>query len=211
MRQTNYYSQINPSELAILPPYTPPNRPRNVKNRGSVRLQANNQDVIFTGPLMEVVYSGCKYNSIVFVADQTQTEFLNWLESASKAVGVCIGKNPTNFKFTSPNPHEMSVTTPSSNPDLYPNELRCRLSTTRTGPDIDNQEITTIFRLTNDPNHSVSPADIRAHGIVRPIFKLGYFKLGESYGIELTLLKALYNPPADMSIPNEHYDFAMTQ
>jgi hypothetical protein len=155
------------------------------------------------------VYSGCKYNSIVFAADQSQTEFLNWLEEVSKQVGNQIKASPSSYKFTTATPHEMAVATSSSNPDLYPNELRCRLSTTRNGPDIDNQEINTLFRLVSDPVQSVNPSDIRAHGIIRPIFRLGYFKLGEAYGIELTLLKALYDPPVDMSIPNDDYSFAV--
>jgi hypothetical protein len=156
---------------------------------------------------MQVVYSGCKYNSIVFVADQSQTEFLNWLESVSAAVGSIITHNPSNFKFTTSNPAGMFITTVSSNPDMYPNELRCRLSTNRTGTDISDQEITTVF--INSKNHdTVLPEDVRARGVVKPIFKLGYYKLGEAYGIELTLLKGLYEAPPDMSIPNEDYDFA---
>lgn len=163
---------------------------------------------MFTGPELEVVYSGCKYNSIVFVANESQTEFLNWLESVSKAVGSIIKQAPANYKFSSLDPSPMSISTISSNPDMYPNELRCRLSTNRTGPDIDSQEITTAFLLARNPGQAIDPADIRARGTIRPIFKMGYYKLGEAYGIELTLLKALYDPPADMSIPNADYAFA---
>jgi hypothetical protein len=156
---------------------------------------------------MKVVYSGCKYNSIVFAADESQTEFLNWLDAASKAVGSIIGQAPANFKFTTSDPAPLFIVTASSNPDMYPNELRCRLSTNRTGPDINNQEITTVF-INSRGHDAVMPEDVRARGIVKPIFKLGYFKLGEAYGIELTLLKALYEAPPDMSIPNDQYDFA---
>lgn len=157
---------------------------------------------------MQVVYSGCKYNSIVFAADQSQTEFLNWLEEVSDAVGERIKAAPGQFKFSSLFVAAMSVTTASSNPDLYPNELRCRLSTTRTGPDIDSQEITTAFHLRTDMNKKLDPQEIRARGTIIPIFKLGYYKLGEAYGIELTLLRGLYSPPEDMSIANEEYEFA---
>lgn len=158
---------------------------------------------------MQVVYSGCKYNSIVFVADQTQSEFLEWLNGMKEAVGEYIKANPAQFKFSSLSPSAMSVTTVSSNPDMYPNELRCRLSTLRNGPDIDSQEINTSFWMAKDRTQSIEPSNIRARGIITPIFKLGYFKLGEAYGIELTLLKALYDPPADMSIANDDYGFAI--
>jgi hypothetical protein len=156
---------------------------------------------------MKIVYSGCKYNSIVFVADESQTEFLNWLDSVQSSLSHAIAADLEGMQFKTVPAKFNPIITPSSNPDLYPNELRCRLSTMQRGFDINQQVITTAF-INDLDNKSMLPELIRARGDLLPIFKLGYYREGENVGVQLTLLKGLYTSPEDNGITNDMWVFA---
>jgi hypothetical protein len=156
---------------------------------------------------MKVVYSGCRYNSIVFAMDESQKGFHRWLNDVHAYMSKAILADPVKYKFTgrgAPTFLKDIVTENSS--DLYPDELRCRLSIERTGNDINDTKITSVF-LDKD-NNIIPPSQIYGGGIVLPIFKASYYKEGDDYGLQLTMLKGLYEAPESTKVSNDDWQFA---
>jgi hypothetical protein len=153
---------------------------------------------------MKVVYSGCRYNSIVFTPTH---EFETWLHAVDGALREAVNGDPQKYKVNPRNVPSFSsfIVQPSSNPDMYPDELRCRLATVRTGENIDDRQVTTTF--VDETNKVVEPSDIWSGGVVVPIFKLSYYKQGDDFGLQLTLLKGLYQAPVDSRVSNEDWQF----
>lgn len=154
---------------------------------------------------MKVVYGGCRYNSIVFTPTD---EFEAWLRNVDAALRGAVMSDHGKYKVNPRNTPSFSkfIVQPSNNPDLYPDEIRCRLHTIPTGPEIDDREITAVF--VDETNNPVEPSDIWGGGIMVPIFKLSYYKQGDDFGLQLTVLKGLYQPPENSRVvPNEELQF----
>lgn len=155
---------------------------------------------------MKVVYSGCRYNSIVFAMDESTTNFRKWLSEIHGIMSKAILADPVRYKFAgrgAPTFLKDIVTENAS--DLYPDELRCRLAIERTGNDINDTKITSVF-LDKDGN-SVTPSCIYGGGLVLPIFKLSYYKEGDDYGLQLTMVKGQYEAPESTRVSNDDWQF----
>ena len=141
---------------------------------------------------MKIVYSGCQWNTIVFAMDQETKEFENWLEKAVSKLQDLIKADPAKFKCTRRTPlFSKPVITESSDPTLYPNQLRCRLSVKG---DKEGNRIATSVLL--QEGEAITPVKIWSGGYMVPIFSMQYYKDGDDFGLALTLLKGDYVPPA---------------
>lgn len=201
-----HLNSINPStDLTFSPPYLPPNVPRNLKARGNVKLTATNRDAVLTGPELSVLFSGCKYDSLV-VEDEPQMR--QFIESVHKTMEEIVQLSPEYFKCSSVRApsFENVIIQPSLNPQLYKDKIAFRLATQRTGPDINDQKVVAAF-VDSDGN-DVHPSMIKRGGKVVPIFKISYFKgFLDTYSLQIYLLKGLYTPPPDTSIDNKDWQF----
>jgi hypothetical protein len=149
------------------------------------------RDIVFTGPRMKVVYSGCQWDTIVFAMDDDTRDFEAWIERGYARLQEIIKSDPAKFKCTRRIPlFSKSLITESSDPALYPNQLRCRLAVKR---DKEGNKIVTSVLLQEDL--PTTPANIWGGGWMLPIFSMGYYKDGDEFGLSLTLLKGGYTPP----------------
>lgn len=173
--------------------------------KGAVRDKSTNYDIVFTGPKMKIVYSGCNWNTIVFSMDNNQVEFENWLYMVWEEFQQVVSSDPAKFKVVGRRGPGFPkfIVTPSKDPEMYPNELRCRLAT-RPG---DSESVTAVIQ-TEDGNLFGPVANIRGGGYMTPIFRLGYYKIGDDFGLNLTVLKGEYNPPV-VQTGTENEDWMM--
>jgi len=187
------YSKIEIEEImTVRAPYIPPNLPAGVRCRGNLRDKISQRDIVFTGPRMKVVYSGCQWNTIVFAMDDNTKDFETWVERGYKRLQDIIKADPAKFKCTRRIPlFSKSLITESSDPLMYPNQLRCRLAVK--GDKDGNKIVTSVLLQDSDPT---TPARIWGGGWMIPIFSMGYYKDGDEFGLSLTLLKGEYTPPA---------------
>lgn len=158
-----------------------------------------------TGPELKVLFSGCKYDSLV-VEDEPQLR--QWIESVHNTMQEIVNLDPAYFKC-SPSRHptfEQVVIQPSLNPSLYGDKIVMRLATQRMGPDINDQKVVAVF--VDKDNNVIEPADIKRGGTVVPIIKLCFYKgFMDTYSLQMFLLKGLYTPPADSTIDNNDWIF----
>lgn len=167
--------------------------------RGSIRVKLNGRDAVFTGPKLRVVYSGCNYNSVVFTMDNSQIEFENWLQDVWEWFQATIRADPVRFKCNRREPGFSDfIVIPSRDPETYPNELRCRLASKRLN---DN---TVCNALLECNGQLVDPSAVWSGSFMTPVFRLGYFKdQQDNYGLNLTVLKAEYEPSMSTQIQND--------
>jgi hypothetical protein len=164
------------------------------------------RDVVFTGPRLRVCYSGCRWNTVVFAMDGSQEEFEKWLKQVDDQFEITVRADPHLFRVASRvgPAFPKFIIQPSSNPELYSPELRCRLSTAvRKG--LDEPEVNAYLVGAKD-NMPVFPHEITAGSYMTPVMKLGYHKEGDNFGLNLTVLKAIHesNPIGQMS--NDAWD-----
>lgn len=150
---------------------------------------------------MKVVYSGCNWNTVVFAMDEGTKEFEQWLDRAFLKLQEIIRADPSKFKCTRRTPtFSTSIITESTNADIYPNQLRCRLATRNDG---DGNRISASVILQDGV--PIPPSKVWSSGIMTPIFSMQYFKDGDDFGLSLTLVKAEYTPP--VYTPIQHSDW----
>lgn len=148
---------------------------------------------------MRVVYSGCNWNTVVFAMDSTQIEFEAWLTNLWEKFQDVVRADPAKFKVTSRRGPSFPnwIVAPSRDPDLYPNELRCRLSTRRL--EGDQVECTAVIRSNDE---YIQPQQVWSGGYMTPIIKLGYYKNNDDFGLSLTVIAANYTAPERQSVSN---------
>lgn len=134
--------------------------------------------------------------------DNSQINFENWLHSVWEWFQSTVRADPVRFKVTRREPTFMDfMVLPSRDPTLYPNELRCRLSTVHRN---DAQVCNAVIECNQE---KVDPSQVWAGGYMTPIFRLNYIKDtnsgSENYGLILTLLKAEYEPCLVDRVQNE--------
>jgi hypothetical protein len=158
-----------------------------------------------TGPEVKVLFSGCKYDSLI-VEDNPQLR--QFLQNVHNTMEEAINLDPAFFKCTPSRPpaFENIVIQPSLNPALYGDKIAFRLATQRTGPDINDQKVVASF--VDADGNDVEPSNIKRGGTIVPIFKLSYYKgFMDTYSLQIFLLKGLYTPPPDTSIDNKDWLF----
>lgn len=157
---------------------------------------------------MRVVYSGCRYNSITFAVGDQEDLFQVWLMNIQYELAQAVNDNPTKFKFSGRGSpiftQSLTITNPVSDQDYIPPVMmRCRLAIERLGPDINDTRITTTFQ--DLEGSAVEPGNIYGGGYILPIFKVSYYKQGPEYGVQLTLIKGIYEAPPDTRVSNEDW------
>lgn len=157
---------------------------------------------------MTVLYSGCNWNTVVFGMTAGQAEFENWLAEAWNRFEDIVREDPGKYKVTSrrgpgfPN----FIVTQSRDPEIYPNELRCRLSTRRI-PDFDEPVCTAVIETNGQP---VDPKQVWSGSTMIPVFRMGYYKIGDDFGLNLTVLRAEYEPCVRTRIDNHDWIMDVT-
>ena len=216
----DHYSKYNGDRLAeitVLPPYeprlpqangaapsgaVPPPVPQWV--RGSIRvagrLSGSPRDLVVTGPPLTVVYSGCRWNRLVLAmpgaGNVESYRFERWIrDNLIPTVRQQIWSNPTRFKPGALTNQRFvfddSCLKTSSDSTLYPDELVTRLSVRKPLYEGDQDLLDTEFLYdTGDGIMNIDPSDITAGSVVQPIIKISYNRIGERFGLVLTILKA---------------------
>lgn len=206
-----HFSRVSTSfnEIAVMPPY----ELRAGNSGGAVGYARGNLRVggtrgphlVVTGPKMEVTYSGCRWNKLVFSHDMENTEmglFVEWLSALMNYLEPIILAEPDVFKPGTKSGQrfvfDKSIIKNSNKPNLYMDELRCRLATKRVDQGngmAEDQPITQLIVVDESGAETfIDPADIRAGSSMIPIFRVGYSRNNDIFEIQLTLLKARYFP-----------------
>lgn len=200
MHVATHFTRINPStDFVASPPYIPTNLRKGIRCRGAVR-DKNGNEIIFTGPKLTVVYSGCNYNSVVFKMDSTQAEFEKWLALTWSWLQDTIGKDGPRFKARGRPTFNNFIVMPSRDPEVYSPELRVKLATVRNGVTVEDVTVTTVIECQGE---RVDPSQVWSGAFMTPIFRLNYYKDGDDFGLALTLLKAEYECQARTQISND--------
>lgn len=206
-----YYANWNDDrmrELQILPPYEGKDRVSQWV-RGCIRHRYYDdflRDLVVTGPKMKVCFTGCNWNRIVFAmngADENVYGFERWLRLLADRVKTGIWADPSKFKPGAISASRFSFDDdfikPANDPSRYPDELRCKLSTRREGiPDgegfIDVVDAD-LFTLDENGSEVAIKADqISSGSMVIPVMKFNYYRNGERFGLNVTVIKGLVYP-----------------
>lgn len=155
---------------------------------------------------MRVCYSGCRWNTVVFAMDDNQAEFEDWIYKVHSNMETSVKADPQFFKV---NPRGTAtfggfIVQPSNNPELYPPELRCRLSTSRV--DMSAEPVNTAYLMDAASNQPMEPHQVTSGSYMTPVFKLGYFKDGDNFGLTLTVLKAVCEPNPVRQMTNDAWE-----
>lgn len=170
--------------------------------RGSLKVYSPNdgppmgvpKSFVFTGPRMRVSYGGCRWNRMVFSMNNGPecSDFEQWIENVNKLVKNAIFANPDkyktgNSKTSLPFTFEDDIIKESSDPTLYPPELRTRLSV-QSGTETSDAY---LFRIEDGDHILVDPSEITAGSYVVPVIRLSYYRNSSSrFGLTLTVVKA---------------------
>jgi hypothetical protein len=231
-KATNYLNfDINQLQesLVVLPPYKDDISRQWV--RGYLKLKNNLsptgvQDFILTGPKLRVTYGGCSWNKIIFNMDDEVADFRAFLNQTSSIVRNHIKSAPGKYKPGALTDSRFSwddsmLIKQSREPDKYPDELRCRLSTFRDmiaassddgNNDSKNIDIvdTYLFKKADDSTvFPLAPDEVAAGDNVIPVFRVSYGRNVDRFFLILTLLKAQVIPnekPVYKKISNDEWE-----
>jgi hypothetical protein len=170
--------------------------------RGSIRDGQFNEFLV-TGPRLPVLFSGCRFNNVVFSMhgpkDSESYAFEVFLHNVLSVVERAVCASPDKFKPGVKNAallhFDRDFIRPSSySPDL-PNEMRVKLSVKRNEIG-DNGEVIDMIESVFVDEHGqlVNPGDITAGSEIIPIIRISYYRNGNKFGLNLTLLKGMVYP-----------------
>lgn len=185
--------------LRVLPPLEP--RDKSISwARGSIRDHDFNE-LLVTGPRLPVLFSGCRFNSIVFSirgpgVDEPAHAFECFLHKVLSHVESAVCDNMEKFKPGLKNAallqFDRDFIRPSSYGTDLPNEFRVRLAVKHQGI-LDNGEvgdvIETVFQ--DEEGNDIDPETIRSGAEIIPILRIGYFRNTNKFGLNITMLKAM--------------------
>lgn len=134
----------------------------------------------------------------MFAAENTE-EFAEWCTALSQYMFQSIKDNLGEFKMKKDPIISSSVFAPSSNPQLYPPELRCRLATTGRG----DEAYSVAALYDTSTGMEMDASEIMANGFFVPVFRVGYYKDGDTFGLQFTVLKGEYERPL-VTATNHH-------
>lgn len=203
-------SRLN--QLILLAPYEPKDRQSPSQwVTGSIRtpsLYDVTRTFTVTGPKMKVCFGGCNWNRIVLAMDGGSqkpevVKFEQWLHLLADHVRIAIWADPSKYKpgaisnsrFT----FDSDYIKPANDPSRYPDELRCRLSTRRESDALHQSTVDVVdadlFTVDSDQREMpINPVDITAGSEIVPILKFTYYRNGERFGLNTTILKAMVYP-----------------
>lgn len=198
------------TRLQIQAPYEPKD---SLWVRGSIRHRAPNdavQDLVVTGPKMKVCFSGCNWNRIVFAmngaANPEVYRFEQWLYGLANHVKNTIWADPGKYKSGATNSGRFmfddDFVKPAKDPAMYPDELRCRLSTKRIMGGDEAIDVSDADLFTQDEAgnlHPIDPTSITSGSHIIPVLKFSYYRNMERFGIVITVLRGLVFPAQENS------------
>lgn len=188
--------------LRVLPPLEPKDKSITWA-RGSIRDQDFN-DLIVTGPRLPVLYSGCRYNNVVFSIrgpgeDEPSHAFECFLHKVLSHVESSVGSQLEKFRPGLKNAALLQIDRDFIRPSSYaadmPNELRVKLAVKRGEVDEHGEVVDMIETVFVDQEGSpIQPEDITSGSEIVPIIRVGYYRNGNKFGLNLTMLKGLVYP-----------------
>ena len=167
--------------------------------RGSIRDNDFNE-LIVTGPRMPVLFSGCRYNNVVFSVrgptDEPTYAFEAFLHKVLSHVEASVSSSLDKFRPGLKNAALLQFDRDFIRPSSYsadsPNELRVKLAIKRGEVDEHGEVLDLIETPLVDENGSnVDPEDITAGSEIVPIVRIGYYRNGNKFGLNMTMLKGL--------------------
>lgn len=167
--------------------------------RGSIRDNDFNE-LIVTGPRMPVLFSGCRYNNVVFSVrgptDEPTHAFEAFLHKVlshvESTVSTSLDKFRPGLKNAALLQFDRDFIRPSSYSADSPNELRVKLVVRSGMVDGDGEVVNVIETPFVDENgNSIDPDDITSGSEIIPIIRVSYYRNGNKFGLNLTMLKGL--------------------
>ena len=167
--------------------------------RGSIRDNDFNE-LLVTGPRMPVLFSGCRYNNVVFSVrgptDEPTHAFEAFLHKVLSHVEASVSSSLDKFRPGLKNAALLQFDRDFIRPSSYsadsPNELRVKLAIKRGEVDEHGEVVDMIETpFVDDNGSSVDPEDITAGSEIVPIVRIGYYRNGNKFGLNLTMLKGL--------------------
>jgi hypothetical protein len=205
MKATNFsnfdYAAIE--ALQVLPPLESKDKTITWA-RGSIRDSEFNE-LLITGPRIPVLFSGCRFNNLVFSIrgpeDETAYAFECFLNKVLSHVESTVSASVERFKPGLKNPSLLQFDRDFIRPSSYsvdmPNELRVKLAVKRQQVDEHGEVVDMIESVfVTEGGDSIDPQDIRAGSDIIPIIRISYYRNGNKFGLNLTLLKGLVYPSA---------------
>jgi len=204
--------------LRVLPPLEP--RDKSIAwARGSIR-DENFNELIVTGPRLPVLFSGCRFNSVVFSirgpgADDPSHAFEAFLHKVLSRVETAVGGAVEKFKPGLKNAallhFDRDFIRPSSYGTDLPNELRVKLSVKRDHVD-ENGEVVELVdtHFVDEDGNEIEPGSISSGSEIVPILRISYYRNANKFGLNLTMLKGLVYPSAKKARTvalNSEYEF----
>lgn len=165
---------------------------------GSIR-DADFREVLVTGPTLPVVFSGCRYNNIVFYLNDQQDPaahaFRAFLQQLLSHVEANVHANPEKFRPGLKNANllsfDLEVVRPSSYGADLPDELRVKLPLKKGVVSEEGEVVDMIDTMfVDEKGDKVEPGDVMAGMKVLPIFRVGYSRNGTKFGLTISMLKA---------------------
>jgi hypothetical protein len=132
--------------------------------------------------------------------DDSQEEFREWIEKVHEWLRMEINQDPIKFKVRVKPTFMLWPIMPSNNPGTYPPELRTKLAITRSQLDVND---VTVNAQVECKGEKVDPSQVWAGSYMTPVFKLSYYKNGDDFGLNFTVLKAEYEPGPRNQISND--------
>jgi hypothetical protein len=187
--------------LRVLPPLE--SRDKSISwARGSIRDKDFNELVV-TGPRLPVLFP-VRFNSVVFSirgpgADDPSYAFECFLHKVLSHVEATVSSNVEKYKPGLKNAALIQVDRDFIRPSSYaidmPNEFRVKLSVKRghiddAGEVVD--KIDTVF--VDEDGNSIDPDDVSSGSEIIPILKIGYYRNGNKFGLNATMVKGLVYP-----------------
>jgi len=207
--------------LRVLSPWEPKDRQAQwVRGAIKERTADGLRDMVVTAPKMRVCFSGCNWNRVVFAmngaADQQAYQFEQWLYTVAEKVKSSIWADPGSFRTGAVSSARFTFDDdfikPANDPALYPDELRCKLSTKRIKEGDVDIDVSDADLFTQDEDGSLSPilpANILAGSHIIPVIKLSYYRYGERFGIQLHILRGLVFPANDVRTKIDNSEYIM--
>jgi hypothetical protein len=196
--------------LRVLPPLEPKDKSINWA-RGSIR-DGDFNELLVTGPRLPVLFSGCRYNNIVFSIrgpgeDEPSYAFETFLHKVLSHVESTVSASVEKFKPGLKNAallqFDRDFIRPSSYSSDMPNELRVKLAVKRGETDEHGEVVDMIeTSFVDEHGNSIDPNDISSGSEIVPIMKIGYYRNGNKFGLNMTMLKGLVYPSLKRARPN---------
>lgn len=209
MNRATYFRNVTPEDIRSAMIVHPPYEPKAMATqwaKGYMRLGSS--EFVVTGPKMKVCFSGCRWNKLVFALNGAANEevyaFEKWLSTVHDIFREIVSASPEKYKpgaktstrFLFDNDYMKA----SSDPAMYPDELRTRLSihrqmvvdssTSKDDPDFIDIVDTHLFCVSDSSIAiPVDPSEIMAGMEIIPIIRLSYYRNIERFGLVLTVLK----------------------